>query len=76
MEQIDSREFDANHVENIIEEEDLNDINQRIGDETEWETELFEDQGVVKYPETGDCVFQFIGKKERSSKALQRRETV
>lgn len=62
VEQIDSDEFDANHVENIIEEEDLNEINQRIGDETEWETELFEEpaEGVVKYPETGDCVLQLI----------------
>ena len=62
VEKIDSDESDANHVEDIIDGEDLTDINQRVGDETEWETELFEEpaEGIVTYPEDGDYVFQFI----------------
>lgn len=62
VEKIDSSEFDATHIEDVIDGEDLTDIYQRVGDETNWETELFEEpeEGTVIYPQSGDYVFQFI----------------
>jgi hypothetical protein len=61
IQRVDSNDFSANHVENVIESESLTDINSRIGDETDWEVDLFEgpEEGLITYADDGDYVFQF-----------------
>ena len=55
-------EYNAEHLEDIIEHEDCNDFVQRIGDESDWEVEVYaEDHGKGDvYPKKGQHICQFI----------------
>tara|TARA_S200002703_G_C3709510_1_gene217920 strand:+ start:46 stop:798 length:753 start_codon:yes stop_codon:yes gene_type:complete len=55
-------EYNAEHLEDIIEHEDCNDFVQRIGEETDWEVEVYaEDHGKGDvYPKKGQHICQFM----------------
>jgi len=60
VEEVDSDEYNSKHIADVINGEDLNELINRVGDETEWEVELT-DVGEVSgtaYPEKGSYVFQ------------------
>lgn len=60
VEEVDSDEYNAKYIADVINGEDLNDLINRVGEETDWEVELT-DVGEVaptKYPEKGSYIFQ------------------
>ena len=61
IEKVDSDEYMANHIEDVIENEDLFELVDQIGQKTDYEiegAEGLEDGGI--YAEKGDYVFQFM----------------
>lgn len=46
-------------IENLVSNEGVDDLNVRIGDQTHFEVDVFEepDAGNISYPDPGDCVF-------------------
>ena len=62
VEKVAGTEYNAEHLEDIIEHEDCNDFVQRIGDETDWDVEVYaEDHGKGDvYPKKGQHICQFM----------------
>lgn len=62
VEKVSSNEYNADHIEDIIEHEDCNDFVQRVGDESDWEVEAYSDSHTYGdvYPEKGQHICQFI----------------
>ena len=61
IEKVDSIEYNASHLEDIVENEDLNEFTSRISEETDWEVELTEGlKDGSKYANKGDYVLQFM----------------
>ena len=61
IEKVDSNEYGAKHLEDVIDGEELFEFTNRISEETDWEVETvrgLEHGGV--YAEKGDYVFQFM----------------
>lgn len=61
IDKVDGDDYNSKHLEDIIDHEDLNDLAQRIGDETDWEVELTgadHDYG-NKWADKGDYICQF-----------------
>lgn len=48
-------------TENVISGEGVDDLSARIGDQTDFEVDIFEEpaDGTISYPSPGDCVFLF-----------------
>jgi len=61
IEKVDSTEYNAKHLEDIVENEDLNEFTSRIAEETDWEVELTEGlKDGSNYANKGDYVLQFM----------------
>lgn len=61
IEKVDSTEYNASHLEDIVENEDLNEFTSRISEETDWEVELTEGlKDGSNYANKGDYVLQFM----------------
>ena len=62
VEKVSGTEYNADHIEDIIEHEDCNDFVQRIGDESDWEVEAYSENHTYgdMYPEKGQHICQFI----------------
>jgi len=60
IEKVENDEYNADHIEDIVDREDLFELNNRIGEETEWQVELIDSSPEPQpYPDKGDYVFQF-----------------
>ena len=62
VEKVSGTEYNADHIEDIIEHEDCNDFVQRIGDESDWEVEAYSENHTYgdMYPQKGQHICQFI----------------
>ena len=61
IEKVDSAEYNASHLEDIVENEDLSEFTSRISEETDWEVELTEGlKDGSNYANKGDYVLQFM----------------
>lgn len=52
-------EYNSPHIKDVIDNESPSDLNERIGDETSWETEIIEGMG-DEYPEKGTYIVQML----------------
>jgi len=64
IEKVEGPEYGDAYIEDVVDSEDLNEITNRIGEETDWEVEpcrgLNEDERMFEYAKKGDYVFQFM----------------
>lgn len=64
IDKVDGDDYSASHIEDIIDREDLYELTNRIGEETDWEVEMnvgFDpDERLVEYANKGDYVCQFM----------------
>lgn len=61
IDKVESDDYMAKHIEDVVDGEDLNEFINRVSEETDWEVELSEGlESGSNYAEKGDYVFQFM----------------
>ena len=61
IEKVESDEYLSKHIEDVVDNEDLNELINRVSEETDWEVELSQAlEGGSNYATKGDYVFQFM----------------